>query len=53
MTTEHLIHTLVRFTVRGVEHISCAGCPLVIRQPSGMPDYGRATMSTWNRGNTP
>lgn len=50
---DHVIHTLVRFTVHGVAHISCAHCPLVIRQPSGMPDYRGATMSTWNRGNRP
>lgn len=53
MTGEHLEHTLVRFTLHGVEHISCAHCPLTIRQPAGMPDYRRATMATWNRGNTP
>lgn len=49
----HTIHTLIRITIHGVNHVSCTRCPLVVRQPSGMPDYGKATMSTWNRGNTP
>lgn len=39
-------HTLIRL----VGAIFCRHCPLLVFAPAGMPDYRRASMSSWTRG---